>query len=309
MSANKESKDHSLDPGGSVSGQRDNPLGKNSFEKNPLDKGGQPTLKVVGLRAGVEGLGSEILRGVDLEVMPGEVVALMGPNGSGKSTLGHVLMGRPGYKVLGGNAYLEGKDLLAMPVFKRAQAGLFLAHQYPVEVPGVPLDRALLRAMKSKERNVIKLTSSRNTHVGSGDINDEEAVCNLSSIDKELTAELGQVGLDQRFLSRPLNMDLSGGEKKRSETAQIGLLKPKLAVLDEIDSGLDVDALVNVANRLVGATTEWGLALLVITHFNRLLTYLKPNRIYVMSQGQIVDSGGPELALSLEGSGYAQYGV
>jgi Fe-S cluster assembly ATP-binding protein len=228
--------------------------------------------------------GREILRGISLEVRSGEVHAVMGPNGSGKSTLSHVLMGRPGYQVTGGRVTLDGEDLLALPVWRRAQAGLFLAMQYPLEVPGVSLVDALGEAFAASGR-------SRQT------------------VGALLAAEATRVGLEERFLSRPLNVDLSGGERKRNETIQLGVLNPKFAVLDEIDSGLDVDALRAVSRRVEAATTESGLGVLAITHYNRLLHELKPDRIHVLSRGRIVESGGPELATQLEQTGYAAYGV
>jgi len=212
----------------------------------------------------------EILRGIDLEVRSGEVHAVMGPNGSGKSTLSHVLMGRPGYQVTGGRVTLDGEDLLGLPTWRRAQAGLFLAMQYPIEVPGVSLVDALGEAFAAQGR-------------------DRGEVAAL------LIAEAARVGFDDRFLARPLNVDLSGGERKRNETLQLGVLRPRFAVLDEIDSGLDVDALRAVSRRIEAETAETGLGVLAITHYNRLLNELHPDRIHVLSQGRIVASGGPEL--------------
>lgn len=237
-------------------------------------------LVVEGLR--VEVAGKEILRGVDLELHAGEVHAVMGPNGSGKSTLSHVLMGRPGYEVKAGSVLLDGQDLLAMAPWQRAQAGLFLALQYPVEVPGVSLADALSEALAAAGR------------VG-------------EDVGELLRVEADKVGLPERFLARPLNVDLSGGERKRNETVQLGVLKPHFAVLDEIDSGLDVDALRAVARRVEKATSEWGLGVLAITHYARLLAELRPDRTHVLWQGQIVASGGPELAEQLEQTGYAAW--
>lgn len=230
------------------------------------------------LRAEVSG--REILQGIDLTVRSGEVHAVMGPNGSGKSTLSHVLMGRPGYVVTGGSISLDGIDLLGLPVWERAQAGLFLAMQYPIEVPGVSL------------RDVIAESFS----AGKGDGTDVTTL---------LRSEARRVGFDERFLERPLNVDLSGGERKRNETVQLAVLRPKIAVLDEIDSGLDVDALRAVARRIEAATTEVGLGVLAITHYTRLLQELRPDRTHVLSRGRIVASGGPELADELERTGYA----
>jgi len=237
-------------------------------------------LIIEGLRAGIPG--REILRGVDLAVESGSVHAVMGRNGSGKSTLSHVLMGKPGYEVLGGTVTLDGADLLALPPWERAQAGLFLAMQYPIEVPGVSLVDALGAAFRAR----------------GGD---------PSRVAALLGAEASQIGFDERFLSRPLNVDLSGGEKKRNETLQLAVLEPKIAVLDELDSGLDVDALRAVARRISSLVASRGLGVLAITHYNRLLHELRPDRVHVLADGRIVDSGGPELAEELERTGYAEY--
>lgn len=237
-------------------------------------------LTIEGLRAEVAG--REILKGIDLEVRSGEVHAVMGPNGSGKSTLSHVLMGRPGYTVTGGRVALDGMDLLSLPTWKRAQAGLFLGMQYPLEVPGVSLRSVIEEAFRAGGR-------------------DTDAVPAL------VGAEAERVGFDARLLSRSLNVDLSGGERKRNETVQLGVLRPKFAVLDEIDSGLDVDALRAVARRVEAATTEIDLGVLAITHYTRLLAELRPDRTHVLFKGRIVASGGPEMADELEGSGYAAW--
>ncbi len=239
-------------------------------------------LLIEGLRANV---GSrEILRGIDLEVNSGEVHVVMGPNGSGKSTLSHVIAGRPGYEVTGGTVTLDGLNLLTLPAWQRARAGLFLAMQYPIEVPGVSLVDALSAAFVSNGRPP-------------------------ALVPQLLAAEADRVGLDRRFLLRPLNVDLSGGERKRNETVQLGVIGPLFAVLDEIDSGLDVDALRAVARRIEAATAESGLGVLAITHYNRLLHELHADRIHVLIEGRIVASGGPELAEELETTGYAAYGV
>ncbi|MGI8491643.1 MAG: Fe-S cluster assembly ATPase SufC [Acidimicrobiales bacterium] len=237
-------------------------------------------LVVAGLTVSVGG--NEILRGVDLVVRSGEVHVVMGPNGSGKSTLSHVLMGRPGYEVTGGSVTLDGVDLLSLPTWKRAQAGLFLALQHPIEVPGVSLTDVLSESLAIAGRD-------------------------RAEVPALLRAEAERVGFDPRFISRPLNVDLSGGERKRNETLQMGVLRPRIAVLDEIDSGLDVDALRAVAKRVEAATTETGLGVLAITHFSRLLSELHADRIHVLSRGRIVTSAGPELAEELERTGYAAW--
>ena len=239
-------------------------------------------LEIRGLRAGVAG--KEILQGIDLTVRSGEVHAVMGPNGSGKSTLSHVVMGRPGYEVLGGSVTLDGVDVLAMPAWERAQAGLFLAMQYPTEVPGVALVDVLEAAFEASGRDV-------------------------AEVPQLVAAEAARIGFDERFVARPLNVDLSGGEKKRNETLQLGVLRPAIAVLDELDSGLDIDALRACARRIEAATEETGLGVLAITHYNRLLHELHPDFVHVLVRGTIQRSGGPELALELETSGYAAFGV
>ncbi|HEX2042631.1 MAG TPA: Fe-S cluster assembly ATPase SufC [Acidimicrobiales bacterium] len=238
------------------------------------------TLRIEGLHAGVDG--QEILRGVDLEVSSGEVHAVMGPNGSGKSTLAHVIMGRPGYEVAGGSITLDGTDLLALEPWQRAMAGLFLALQYPTEVPGVSLADTLAEALRA-----------RGTDPG-----------DLSGL---VRREAEWIGMPTALLTRPLNVDLSGGEKKRNETLQLAVLRPKIAVLDEIDSGLDVDALRVVARRVEALTGEQNLGVLVITHYSRLLQELLPDRVSVLRAGRIVATGGPELADELERTGYAGY--
>jgi Fe-S cluster assembly ATP-binding protein len=243
-------------------------------------------LRIEGLRAGIPG--REILRGVTLTVRSGEVHAVMGPNGSGKSTLAHVLMGRPGYEILDGSVTLDGIDLLALPTWQRARAGLFLAMQHPIEVPGVSL--------------VTSLTSARPT------IPADEIAANGVDIGERLRAEAGRIGFDERFLDRPLNVDLSGGERKRNETLQLGVLRPRFAILDEIDSGLDIDALGDVGSRVQEATTEWGLGVLAITHFRRLLDVLHPDVVHVLSDGRVVATGESELAEIVDRTGYAAYG-
>ena len=239
------------------------------------------TLRVSGLRAAVGG--QEILRGIDLEVESGQVHAVMGPNGSGKSTLAHVIMGKPGYEVLGGSVTLDGTELLDLPTWKRAQAGLFLALQYPSEVPGVPLEDALVEAVRARD---------------GGDV---------GHVHDLLASEAARVGLEARFLDRPLNVDFSGGEKKRNETVQLGVLRPKIALLDEIDSGLDIDALRAVSRRIEDETKENNLGVLVITHYSRVLRELEPDLVSVLRKGRIVATGGPDMAEELERTGYEGY--
>jgi len=221
---------------------------------------------------------TEILRGVDLTVGPGEVHAVMGPNGSGKSTLAHVLAGRPGATVTGGGARLDGVDLLGLAPHERARAGLFLALQHPVEVPGVTIEGALSRAGVPG-----------------------------SDVTSRIRAAAGAVGLRADLMERPLNVDLSGGERKRSEVVQLCVLRPSVAILDEIDSGLDVDALAQVGRTVMAAVAEWGLSVLAITHFARLLHLLRPTAVHVLVRGAVVASGDAELVDRLEREGYAPY--
>jgi Fe-S cluster assembly ATP-binding protein len=237
-------------------------------------------LRVEGLRASAGG--KEILRGIDITVASGEVHAVMGPNGSGKSTLSHVLMGRPGYEVTGGSVTLDGQDLLALEPWQRAHAGLFLALQYPTEVPGVSTEEVLEEAFAAAGRD-------------------------RSEVPALVAAEAARIGFDEQLLLRSLNVDLSGGEKKRNETVQLGVLRPAIAVLDELDSGLDVDALRACARRIEAATEEFGLGVLAITHYTRLLSELKPDVVHILVAGEIRATGGPELADELEETGYAAY--
>ncbi len=236
-------------------------------------------LRIEGLHASVAG--SPILRGVDLVVRSGEVHAVMGPNGSGKSTLSHVLAGRPGYEVTAGSVALDGVDLLAMEPWERAQAGLFLALQYPIEVPGVQLI------------DVLEASFAAGGH-------------DPSVVPALVGAEAERIGLDDRLLHRALNVDLSGGEKKRSETLQLAVLRPRIAVLDELDSGLDIDALRDCARRVEQASND-GLGVLAITHYSRLLDELRPDVVHIMVKGEIRESGGPDLATRLDVEGYAAW--
>lgn len=238
------------------------------------------TLKIQGLCAEVAG--KEILRGIDLEVNSGEVHAIMGPNGAGKSTLSAVIMGKPGYTVTAGSVTLDGVDMLSLPTWKRATAGLHLVMQYPTEVPGVHVDEVLLEALSARGRS-------------GADLN------------KRIAEEASRINFDADLVSRALNVDLSGGEKKRNETLQLGVLEPKIAILDELDSGLDIDALRDCARRVEAATHESNLGVLAITHYVRLLEELKPDVVHILAAGRIVKTAGPELADELERDGYAAF--
>jgi Fe-S cluster assembly ATP-binding protein len=237
-------------------------------------------LRIEGLRAAVKG--RQILQGIDLTVRSGEVHAVMGPNGSGKSTLSHVLMGKPGYEITGGRALLDGVDLLALAPWERSRAGLFLAMQYPIEVPGVALVDVLEASFAAMGHDASLVPSS-------------------------VRAEAERIGFDDKLLGRALNVDLSGGEKKRNETVQLAVLRPRIAILDELDSGLDVDALRACARRIESMTQADGLGVLAITHYSRLLTELKPDVVHILAKGRIQRTGGPELAEELERTGYADY--
>lgn len=228
----------------------------------------------------------EVLRGVSLEVSSGQVHAVMGPNGSGKSTLAHVLMGRPGYEVTAGTITIDGRDIIGLSPFERAQAGLFLGMQYPVEVPGVSLEAMLTASFEAAGRDASEMSAA-------------------------LLQEATAVELDVALLKRSLNNDLSGGERKRSEAIQLGMLQPKVAVLDEVDSGLDVDALRTISRRIEAAThpsdKSEGLAVLAITHYTKLFAELEPDKVYVLKKGKIAAFGGKELAHQLEAHGFDQW--
>jgi Fe-S cluster assembly ATP-binding protein len=243
------------------------------------------TLEINDLRVTVEN--KEILRGVDLTVRQGEVHALMGPNGSGKSTLAGVIMGRPGYAVTGGDVRYRGESILRLTPDRRAQLGLFLAFQYPVEVPGVSVVNFLRSAY-----NAVKNPEG-----------DESKKVSALGFRKLLKERMALVGVDDDMVRRYVNQGFSGGEKKRMETLQLAVLDPQIAILDETDSGLDIDALKAVAggiNQLRGPD----LGLLLITHYQRILEYVTPDHVHVLMGGRVVRSGGPELARELEAKGY-----
>ena len=241
-------------------------------------------LEIKGLKVNVEG--REILKGVDLTLRAGETHAVMGPNGSGKSTLAHVLAGKEGYEVTAGTVTYEGEDLLALAPEERARKGLFLGFQYPVEVPGVNNTYFLKAALNA-------LRASRGEP-------------ELDAVDflEYIKTRMALLKIDESFLGRPVNVGFSGGEKKRNEILQMAVLEPRLAVLDETDSGLDIDALRIVASG-VNALKKPGNAVLVVTHYQRLLDHIVPDRVHVLAGGRIVKSGGKELALDLEKKGYA----
>lgn len=232
--------------------------------------------------------GRKILNGLDLVVNRGEIHAIMGPNGAGKSTLSYVLAGKPGYEITGGEVRLNGEDLLAMPPNERAAKGVFLAFQYPLEIPGVATLTFLRTALNAQRK-------AR----GEEELSSPDLLKRVRDIAKKLN-------IDAEMLRRPLNVGFSGGEKKRNETLQMALLEPQLCVLDETDSGLDIDALKVVANGVNQLrSTERGM--IVITHYQRLLDYIVPDIVHVLSAGRIVRTGGKSLALELESTGYAQY--
>lgn len=233
-----------------------------------------PALSISGLTASVGTI--EILKGLDIDVPFGEIHAIMGPNGSGKSTMCHVLTGHSAYEVAG-SAKLDGTEILGLPIEERAQLGLLQGFQYPTEIPGVPLRELMLEA-------------------------GEEAGIDLETLEARIEAQAERFDMS-RFLDRAVNDDLSGGEKKRSEIFQMAVLDPKVMLLDEIDSGLDIDAVKQVSEAVEAARSP-DLGVLMITHYNRILRYLKPDRVHVMLDGRIVESGGPEVADQLEKGGY-----
>jgi Fe-S cluster assembly ATP-binding protein len=229
-----------------------------------------------------------ILRGVDLTVRQGEVHALMGPNGSGKSTLANVLMGNPAYEVTEGEILLDGANLLEMEADARSRAGLFLAFQYPVSIPGVTLANFLRLAINAR----MKAVDPESKGIG------------ISDFRKLMRQKMDMLTMDHSFAGRYLNEGFSGGEKKRAEILQMAVLQPKIAILDETDSGLDIDAL-RIVSEGVNTLRGSDLGVLVITHYQRILNYIKPDYVHVLYQGQIAQSGGPELAMQLEQTGYA----
>ncbi len=256
------------------------------------------TLRIRDLRVSIDG--KQILNGIDLEVSSGEVHAIMGPNGSGKSTLSHALMGHPDYEIIRGSVTLDGEELLGLPTHVRAAKGLFLAPQYPVELPGVHLEPLLREALSARSA-------------------DGAEADDFSGLAARLAAEAEAVGLAPGAVARAVNVAFSGGEKKRNETVQLAVLRPRIAVIDEIDSGLDIDALRDVARRIEQMTQKADadsedaarepLGVLAITHYARLLTELRPDRVHVLREGRVVMSGGPELADQLEQTGYEGLGI
>ena len=232
-----------------------------------------------------DGGDKEILRGVDLTIRSGETHAIMGPNGSGKSTLAYSIAGHPKYLITGGSVTLDGADVLEMSVDERAKAGLFLAMQYPVEVPGVSVSNFLRTAVTAIRGEAPKVR----TWIG------------------EVKEAMASLNIDTAFSERNVNEGFSGGEKKRHEILQMELLKPKIAILDETDSGLDVDALRIVSEGVNRVKTNSDLGVMLITHYTRILRYIKPDFVHVFANGKIVEEGGPELADKLEEKGYAEY--
>jgi Fe-S cluster assembly ATP-binding protein len=245
-----------------------------------------PLLEIKNLHVDVDG--KQILRGLDLTVEKGSVHAIMGPNGSGKSTLAHVLAGKAGYEVTEGRVLFNGEDIVGMTPDERAAKGIFLAFQYPLEIPGVASMTFLRTALNAQRRKR------------------GEPELQVPEFMKRVTALSGQLGIDREMLRRAVNVGFSGGEKKRNEILQMALLEPKLCVLDETDSGLDIDALKVVADG-VNRLRSPERAFVVITHYQRLLDYIVPDIVHVLSKGRIVKTGGKELALELETTGYAQY--
>jgi Fe-S cluster assembly ATP-binding protein len=247
-----------------------------------------PMLRIEGLEAKVAEEDLGILKGVDLKIGPGEIHALMGPNASGKSTLAKVLAGHPGYEATSGTVTFLGDDLLGLEADERSLAGVFLAFQYPVEIPGVSIANFLRTAVQA--------------HLPEGD---ELDIFDFSDM---LTERMEMLDMDVTFAERHVNDGFSGGEKKRNEILQMAMLKPKLAIMDETDSGLDIDALKIVANGVnLLIEQDPQMSVLLITHYQRLLDYIKPDHVHVMVDGRIVQSGGPEVALELEAGGYKEY--
>jgi Fe-S cluster assembly ATP-binding protein len=244
-------------------------------------------LEIRNLHASVEGEEEPILRGVNLTIKQGEIHALMGPNGSGKSTLANVLLGNPAYEVTEGQIIFDGEDLLEMDPDERSRGGLFLAFQYPVAIPGVTLANFLRHAINARMK---------------AEDPDSKGI-SIPDFRRMMRAKLDTLKMDHSFAGRYLNDGFSGGEKKRAEILQMAVLSPKIAILDETDSGLDIDAL-RIVSDGVNSLKGPDLGVLVITHYQRILNYITPQYVHVMYGGQIVESGGPELALKLEDAGY-----
>lgn len=247
----------------------------------------QQVLDIQNLRVAIDG--REILKGVDLTIRQGEVHALMGPNGSGKSTLSYALAGHPNYEVTGGSATIDGVDLLTLEADDRAKAGLFLAFQYPTSIPGVTVANFLRHAV---------------TNVRNKDRKEGEDLVPMREFRKELKGAMDELGIDTEFARRYLNEGFSGGEKKRAEVLQMTLLRPAFAILDETDSGLDIDAVRQVSEGVNRVAQRQGTGLLVITHYQRILTYIQPQFVHILFGGRVVESGGPELVDKLESEGY-----
>ena len=247
-----------------------------------------PIFAAAGLRAKVADEDLHILKGVDLSIRPGEIHAVMGPNGSGKSTLAKVVAGHPGYEPTGGSLRFQGEDLLEMEPDERAQAGVFMAFQYPVEIPGVSIANFLRTALQAR-------------------LADGEEL-DLFDFQEHLVERMELLDMKPSFAERPVNDGFSGGEKKRNEILQMAVLKPALAVMDETDSGLDIDALKIVARGVNALKAENpAMSVLLITHYQRILDHIRPDKVHVMIDGRIVETGGPEVALALEAQGYEEY--
>ena len=244
----------------------------------------EPLLRIENLHAEVAEEGTEILRGVDLDINDGEIHAIMGPNGSGKSTLAKVISGHPAYEVTDGDILFRGESVLDMEPDERAKAGIFLAFQYPVEIPGVSIANFLRTALNSMQEEEV-------------DIFDYQDL---------LTSRMEMLGMDPAFAERSVNDGFSGGEKKRNEILQLAMLEPTLAVMDETDSGLDIDALkiVSAGINKIKEQHQTDMAVLLITHYQRMLNYITPDKVHVMVAGRIIRTGGPELAMELEEKGY-----
>jgi Fe-S cluster assembly ATP-binding protein len=243
----------------------------------------EPLLKITDLHAEIAEGGTEILRGVDLELNAGEIHAIMGPNGSGKSTLSKVISGHPAYEVTDGDILFRGESVLDMEPDERARAGVFLAFQYPVEIPGVSVANFMRTALNARRGEEV----------------------DIFDFQEEMEAKMQMLEMDPAFAARSVNEGFSGGEKKRNEILQLAMLEPELAVMDETDSGLDIDALRVVTAGINRIKAEKpGMTILLITHYQRMLNYITPDRVHVMAEGRIIRSGGPELALELEEKGY-----